>query len=59
MSGGRFTVRKYKQRGVAKALPSGYAVYDWDNRITITWRTWDEAEYHRKRIAAYYLRWGW
>jgi hypothetical protein len=40
-------------------LNAGYAVYDFDRRITKTWPDHAEAEQHRKKIAEYYLRWGW
>lgn len=55
----RFTVRYFKNRGKAAAMEPGYAVYHYEDRITITWPTWEEAERHRKKIAEYYLRWGW
>lgn len=37
---------------------SGYAVYDRDNRITITFREYGEAIQHRDNIAKLYARWG-
>lgn len=40
-------------------LPAGYAVYDGDRRITITWRERAEAEQHRDNIARIYARYGW
>lgn len=59
-SGSRFTVREYIGGNIPNtAMSHGFAVYDYDNRITITWPTWDEAEEHRKNIAEYYLSQGW
>jgi hypothetical protein len=56
----RFTVRWIRSNsGTLMMLHTGYAVYDRDRRITITFKTLAEAERHRGRIAELYARYRW
>lgn len=59
MSDPRFTVRWFRGRGAAFALRPGWAVFDRQARITITFGNYAEAMQHRDRIAEIYLKNGW
>jgi hypothetical protein len=54
---GRFRIAWMKAHGCAE--PAGFAVVDHGRRITITWKTQDEAQQHLEAIARIYQRYGW
>jgi hypothetical protein len=58
MSVPRFSVRKAKVKA-GHGWRVGWAVYDRDDRISVTFENYDEAVQRRDNIHALYLRYGW